>query len=257
MKIILALLDDRTGTELASINVKEINKSIDISKYPTATRMRIRVNRDLDGVEVSGTCYPVISNSPVDAYVPCDSDALVIPDEVLSLEGYGDGIDENYYNYIDFENKKFIKKVASVDMGTLNFNVNSVSTPSVYACKISNMKAPITSIEKLGGILSKKYGISAVSSVGGMGDKTMYRTTGAYLLVRDDDFVNDESGFKNSLIGEMLYYELSEPIITDISEYITNDNFIKVFGKGTIIAENDNGLDVPTTITYQIKGVTT
>lgn len=37
-------------------------------------------------------------------------DALTIPETVQALEGYGDGINETSYNYVDFEKKQFVKR---------------------------------------------------------------------------------------------------------------------------------------------------
>jgi hypothetical protein len=54
--------------------------------------------------------------------------------------------------------------------------------------------------------------------------------------------------------GVMLYYELAEPIITDISEFITEDNFIKVEGGGTLTFKNKYEFAVPNEVVYQIKG---
>jgi hypothetical protein len=53
----------------------------------------------------------------------------------------------------------------------------------------------------------------------------------------------------------MLYYELATPEVTDISDLITADNFIEVEPYGTLTFENEHHIDVPSTITYQLKGV--
>lgn len=43
------------------------------------------------------------------------------------------------------------------------------------------------------------------------------------------------------------------PVVTDISEILSADNFIEVEGGGTIIAENENKKPVPTEITYMLE----
>lgn len=102
MKVVVALIDGNTGTDVATLNILGINQSIDVSKYPTATRMRVRIYRDLDGAEISGTCYPLISNSPIEEYVPCTGTAFEMPAAVQALEGYGEGNpdDPNEYNAV-------------------------------------------------------------------------------------------------------------------------------------------------------------
>lgn len=51
-----------------------------------------------------------------------------------------------------------------------------------------------------------------------------------------------------------VYYELAEPIVTDVSAYFTEDNLISVEGGGTITAVNEHNLAAPTTIIYQKRG---
>ena len=50
-----------------------------------------------------------------------------------------------------------------------------------------------------------------------------------------------------------VYYELAEPIVTDISHLITEDNLIPVDGGGVIIAQNENEESAPTTIMYPLR----
>lgn len=51
-----------------------------------------------------------------------------------------------------------------------------------------------------------------------------------------------------------VYYELAEPIVTDVSAYFTEDNLIAVEGGGTITAVNENNLAAPSTIIYGKRG---
>ena len=48
-----------------------------------------------------------------------------------------------------------------------------------------------------------------------------------------------------------LVYELAEPIVTDITDLITPDNFIEVQGGGSIISVNEYEYAVPNTMRYQ------
>jgi hypothetical protein len=73
------------------------------------------------------------------------------------------------------------------------------------------------------------------------------------LFVKDENFSNDVAGFTSNLSGVMLYYELAEPVITDISDLLSADNFIGVEGGGTVFAKNEKFFDVPTTIVYQTE----
>lgn len=46
------------------------------------------------------------------AYTPYTERLYVIPEAVQELDGYGIGINENHYNYIDFDAKKFVRMVS-------------------------------------------------------------------------------------------------------------------------------------------------
>jgi hypothetical protein len=56
--------------------------------------------------------------------------------------------------------------------------------------------------------------------------------------------------------GVMLVYELATPVITDISDLLSADNFLAVEGGGTVTAVNENGLEAPSEITYMLKETT-
>ena len=95
--------------------------------------------------------------------------ALIIPEEVKALDGYGWGINESVYNYVDWEKKQFVKCVGVVDLGTLNWSLlyTSVFYTSIdKAIGLSNMLfynesmgsqiSPVTASEKAN-ILTHKY----------------------------------------------------------------------------------------------------
>jgi hypothetical protein len=50
-----------------------------------------------------------------------------------------------------------------------------------------------------------------------------------------------------------LYYGLAEPIITDISDILTDDNFIEVESGGSLEFVNEYKYAVPSTVKYTIK----
>ena len=56
--------------------------------------------------------------------------------------------------------------------------------------------------------------------------------------------------------GVILYYELATPEVTDISDILPEDNYIGVEGGGTLTFKNEYEYDVPSEVTYQIKGAT-
>ena len=184
-------------------------------------------------------------------YKPYVRNTLPIPTEVQSLDGYGWGINESVYNYIDFEKKQFVKNVACVDMGTLDWVLQDanrfIANNLPYPTKAYNVAL------KGNGLISC-YDIATWSNVNSIVyDKTFALYTSSIFVA--DTAYTDATTFKSAMSGVMLYYELAEPIVTDISDILSDDNFIGVEGNGTITFINEYSHDVPSEITYQIKEV--
>jgi hypothetical protein len=74
--------------------------------------------------------------------------------------------------------------------------------------------------------------------------------------IKDEDY-SDIATFKAAMSGVMLYYELAEPVITDISDLLPADNLIGVKGGGTVTMVNEHKYDVPSEIVYQVKSEVT
>ena len=79
-----------------------------------------------------------------------------------------------------------------------------------------------------------------------------------YIYINDSSF-SDVDSFKKSLQGVYLYYELAEPIVTDISDII-GDTFqepIEVESGGSLTFKNTNGdgykLAVPNELQYVVS----
>ena len=80
------------------------------------------------------------------------------------------------------------------------------------------------------------------------------------VFVKDSRFTTAEE-FKAFLVEQStkgnpleIAYELAEPVITDISDLLSDDNLIRVEGAGTVTMVNEHRYDVPSEITYQLKG---
>lgn len=141
---------------------------------------------------------------------------------------------------LDLVNKKYIQRIGIVDLGTLYWNYDTVN----YIYTSSN-----TSFKTKNCITNLKYEQTQIVGVANMTDKTWHiRPTDAgydgKLYIKDLSITSPE-GMSRNLDGVMFYYELSEPIITDISEVI--DSF-EVEGNGSI--EFDSSIPVKNTIEY-------
>lgn len=161
---------------------------------------------------------------------------------VKGLDGYGLGISDTVYNYIDWEKKQFVKRCAMVDLGTLEWTLGSV-----FYASIGWKKGDYN-------LLSAPYPVY-VGGVSDMPDKSMTINTeyGDLLYIKDTSYT-DAASFKTAMSGVMLVYELATPEVTDISQYITDDdvNIMKVGASGTITFKNGYAEAVPSEIEYQV-----
>ena len=169
-------------------------------------------------------------------------DTFSIPEEIQALDGYGDGINESCYNYIDYEKKQFIKRVGKVDMGTLDWVVDLGSC--LYSANLN--------CKYLGNVLCVGYETVFDDSLLLSGTWDIICAGNGYIGLTNTS--NDEAEtFKSAMSGNMLYYELAEPIVTDISDLISEDSFIEVEGGGAITAVNESNSAVPSEISYMLK----
>lgn len=185
-------------------------------------------------------------------YEPCVKCTLPIPESVQAIDGYGDGIDDTCYNYIDFEKKQFVKRVGKVDLGTLNwYMIPNYGKYRVFYNEIGTVKPA-------GMSLCSIYDCSESIADFSNHDKSIYlgNINAPKSINVIDSAYTDEASFKSAMSGVMLYYELATPEIIDISDILPNS--IEVEGGGTITFKNEHELAMPSDVDYyaQTKGVT-
>lgn len=221
------------------LNAPNINVEIRIEKGTSVSNVKV---------------YPMLNEgSTALPYSPYARNTLPIPTEVQALDGYGDGINDTCYNYVDWEKKQFVKRVGKVDMGSLEwFKVDNV-LDFTYFAYVADMKVATDSDNRKAGFICSHYNPSTNVDNTALDDKSMIRHSSIRFFIRDSSY-SDVSAFKSAMSGVMLYYELAEPIITDISDLLPEDNFIGVEGGGIITMANEYEYAVPSEITYQIKG---
>ena len=175
--------------------------------------------------------------------------ACPIPEAIKALPGYGWSAG-TARNYVDYENKKYVQCVNSVDLGTKNWLMyKDGDYPFFYSIGISDIRGGTLNF------LCSKYQYAKI----GVTDNA----TGLYVLestivrVRDTAYT-DATAFKQAMSGVMLYYELANPIITDISNLIDDDFLrnIEVEAGGSITFKNSNDnyhIPVPSEEEYIVK----
>ena len=171
-----------------------------------------------------------------------------IPEAIKALPGYGWSAG-TAKNYVDYENKQYHQCVDSVDLGTLNWG-----TVSGYDNSFRTVPP-----RKKGGynMICTKYNVSN-NSLASIPDKSMTANAGDGNTYVKDSSYSDAATFKQAMQGVILYYELANPIITDISTLI-DDDFLRnltVEAGGSVTFKNSNDnyhIPVPSEEEYIVK----
>lgn len=196
-------------------------------------------------------------------YSPFYQTEYLIPEAIKALPGYGWSAG-TARNYVDYENKKYYKCVDSMDLGTVNWAINSASIVGehfygfVDSAKFKRSGAFTTTVHNI--LCSKYVTVARNSSV--FVDKTITldgdSTAVSQIQVKDTAYT-DVTAFKQAMQGVILYYELANPIITDISNLIDDDFLrnIEVEAGGSVTFKNSNGdsyrIPVPSEEEYIVK----
>lgn len=145
------------------------------------------------------------------------------------MKSAGSAHDEIRYNKTSGKWEKVVR-IREVDMGTLNFTRSSTS--GIYYCEV-----PTSAIK------DAKYGLNLLCArytthrgelaPASLPDKSLMLYNGAAypLLGINDSAYTDVASFKAVVVGVILYYELANPIVTEIEEAFNLD--YEVWNGGT------------------------
>ena len=185
-----------------------------------------------------------------------------IPEAIKALPGYGWSAG-TARNYVDYENKRYVQCVNSVDLGTLTWTAGGgISSQTVFIAssrKICGQKLSYNSAIA-SNILCSKYLAKSQNEVWSdaapVGIATN-ATIDGYVYVNDTAYT-DATAFKQAMQGVILYYELETPIVTDISSLIPDDFLrnltVEAGGSVTFKNSNDNyHIPVPSEEEYIVK----
>ena len=176
-----------------------------------------------------------------------------IPQAILNLPGYGWSAGD-VYNEVDWENKKYIQRVTKVDLGTLpitKYSNNIFFASLILKCKF------VDAWNKINAICSG-FKITYANDSNN-DDNSISATEDKKIKINSTTAYPDISTFKQALQGVTLYYELAEPIITDISDIIPEGflEAIEVETGGSLTFKNSHGDDyripVPSSEEYVIS----
>lgn len=195
-------------------------------------------------------------------YSPFYQTEYLIPEAIKALPGYGWSAG-TAKNWVDYENKKYVQCIGSKDLGTLNWKLNTTSGVGehfygiVDRTKFKYLGAPGTTVHN---ILCSKY-LTVPRSQNVFVDKTITldgaNTAISQIQVKDTAYT-DAASFKQAMQGVILYYELANPIVTDISSLIPDDFLrnMEVEAGGSITFKGGNDdyrIPVPNEEEYVVK----
>lgn len=281
----IALKDEKTCPTNVSFGIVYVHGNTMANWLITSNGVRetITNSRDMtDSTQIMVACYPgnketmqsiadafdimlvdgIYKSDTMPAYAPYHSNVYQIPEAIKALPGYGWSAG-TARNYVDYENKRYVQCVGSVDLGTLTWMKTSSQSVGDY------FYAPVSAIgfKRLGAfgitvhnILCSKY-ITVARNPNAFVDKTIVldgdSTAVSQIQVKDTAYT-DATAFKQAMAGVILYYELANPVVTDISSLIPDDFLrnIEVEALGSVTFKNSNDnyhIPVPSEEEYIVK----
>lgn len=218
-----------------------------------------------DVVKRLSECEIMISEGDTPtAYAPFHRNEYPIPEAIKALPGYGWSAG-TARNYVDYENKKYVQCVSSVDLGALNWTYGNLpfgwGDNQWFSASIQSIKVILTNTQ-LANVICKKYTTRCAYVTDGNDffrvDKSIGQHQGAARVTVLDTAYTDATTFKQAMSGVMLYYELAAPIVTDISSLIPDDFLrnVEVEAGGSITFKGGNDdyrIPVPNEEEYVVK----
>lgn len=179
-----------------------------------------------------------------------------IPEAIKALPGYGWSAG-TARNYVDYENKRYVQCVQSVDLGTLSWRVGD--SVSFKTFQLTGQKLT-KNYDIAPNILCSKYPTKTQNELWGKINVTGITTAAnvdGYVYLNDTAYT-DAAAFQQAMQGVMLYYELESPIVTDISTLIDDDFLrnIEVEAGGSVTFKGGNDdyrIPVPSEEEYIVK----
>ena len=191
-------------------------------------------------------------------YAPFHRNVYQIPEVIKALPGYGWSAG-TARNYVDYENKRYVQCVSSVDLGTLNWVAGVGGEVSFQTSQVTGQKLT-KNYSVPPNIICSKYSTKTQNELWGhinVTGITADANTDGYIDVNDTSYT-DVTAFKQAMQGVILYYELANPIVTDISTLIDDDFLrnIEVEAGGSITFKGGNDsyrIPVPSEEEYIVK----
>ena len=275
----IALKDEKTCPTNVSFGIVYVHGNTMANWLITSNGVRetITNSRDMtDSTQIMVACYPgnketmqsiadafdimlvdgIYKSDTMPAYAPYHSNVYPIPETIRALPGYGWSAG-TARNYVDYENKRYVQCVGSVDLGTLSWRVGDSVSFETFQLKGQKLTKNYDIVPN---ILCSKYPTKTQNELWGKTNVTGITTNAnvdGCVHVNDTSYT-DATAFKQAMQDVMLYYELATPIVTDISDLLTDDFLrnIEVEAGGSVTFKNSNDsyrIPVPSEEEYIVK----
>ena len=232
-------LYDSNNTMLFETGINSTSPiTIDLSSYPTVTRMAVGIKRISNNVAVSGKIYFQMEfGNQATAYEPYTENTLSLPISTYFPTGMKEA--GNVYDEIS---DKAYTRVGSVDLGTLDWSTSGTTDASKFRM-ISDEISSLVSLTGRTNIVCSVYETKTATETYSL-IKGIAIDGNGNIVVYDENYntLESPSAFKTAMSGVMLYYELATPTEQDIDL----DLSFKAYEGGTEQLLPVNG-SVPTT----------
>ena len=277
----IALKDGKTCPTNVSFGIVYVHGNTMANWLITSNGVRetITNSRDMtDSTQIMVACYPgnketmqsiadafdimlvdgIYKSDTMPAYAPYHSNVYPIPETIRALPGYGWSAG-TARNYVDYENKRYVQCVSSVDLGTLTWVVSPTGKVNFQTSQVIGQKLT-KSYSIAPNFMCLKYSTKTQDELWGKPNVigiTAAANVDGFVYVNDTSYA-DAAAFKQAMQGVMLYYELETQIVTDISTLI-DDDFLRnltVEAGGSVIFKNSNDnyhIPVPSEEEYIVK----
>lgn len=277
----IALKDGKTCPTNVSFGIVYVHGNTMANWLITSKGVRetITNSRDMtDSTQIMVACYPgnketmqsiadafdimlvdgIYKSDTMPTYAPYHRNEYPISEAIKALPGYGWSAG-TAKNYVDYENKKYVQCVGSVDLGTVQWVAGDGERVSFQTSQVKGQKLT-KNYTILPNFLCSKYLTKTQNEVWGKTDVTGISADAnadGYVYINDMSYT-DVDAFKQAMSGVILYYELAEPIVTDISslipDYFLRNIEVEAGGSITFKGGNDNyRIPVPNEEEYVVK----
>ena len=177
-----------------------------------------------------------VAKGNIAEYSPYKKKVFQIPEAVQTLDGYGEGLDSNSFNSVEWSEdgkRVFNRRVKTI---ALDESEEWYIAGNTFWTHINDSK------KSQGAVLSNRYTCTIIDVL--------------YVSVASTG-VSTVDEFKAALTADPLYvtYIIDTPETVDMSELLTEDSFIEVEGNGTLTFKNEYGYAVPSEMTYMLKEI--